>query len=62
MDALKNIERWRQATAKLILGAALLERLEKDPRASADFVAYQRLYRMDLNTDISSRIVTCQLY
>ena len=51
----------RQLTAKLILGAILLKRLE-DPRASADFFAYRPLYRMDVNIDISRRIVNCQLY
>ena len=41
------------ATAKLILGAILLEQLEKDSRASADFFAFQLLYNMDVNIDIS---------
>ena len=40
----------------------MIERLEKDHRASADFFAYRMLRRIDGNREISSRTVNCQLY
>ena len=52
----------KKATAKLIFGAILLERLEKDHRASANFFTYRLLHRIDVNIEISSRTVNCQQY
>ena len=54
----KSIGIRKKATAKLILEATLLERLQKDPRASADVFAYRLLRRMDVrNIEISLRTV-----
>ena len=48
--------------AKPISGAKLLEPLDKDSRASAEFVACRLLHRMDINVEISSMTINSQLY
>ena len=45
-----------------ISGTKLLERLDKDLLASAEFFACRLLHKMGVNVEISSRTVTCHFY
>ena len=47
MNPFKNVSGDKETTGKLI-SVEKLERLEKDPRASADLFVYRLLYKKDV--------------